>query len=250
MRKTLLLLLILLSFPSNSQVLKDVIQLSEDLELRQISDHIYLHRSYTDVPIYGRVGANGLVVVSQGEAAILDSPWTNEQTEVLYRWIRDTMHLNVTAFIPNHWHNDCMGGIGYLLGKNVPVYANNMTIDIARKKGLPLPTKGFNDSLGLNLGALELKCYYPGAAHSTDNIAIWIPAEKTLFAGCTVKELHSRNLGNTSDGDLTTYPQTLQYLLDTFKDVSTVIPGHGQPGGIELVNHTMELATQQSENRL
>lgn len=85
-------------------------------------------------------------------------------------------------------------------------------------------------------------CYYLGAAHSLDNIVVWIPSEQILFAGCMIKSLNSKDLGNTADGDLAAYPQTIDRLIHKFPVVKYVIPGHGTFGGLDLMTHTKELA--------
>jgi metallo-beta-lactamase class B len=160
----------------------------------------------------------------------------------LYSWLRDSMNAKITGFIPTHWHVDCMGGLGFLQQQHVESYANQMTIDIARSKGLPVPAHGFRDSLQLILGNIPICCYYLGAAHTMDNIVVWIPSVQLLFAGCMVKSVHSENLGNTADGDLAAYPETIDRLINKFPMAKIVIPGHGQFGGPELMTHTKELA--------
>jgi len=62
-----------------------------------------------------------------------------------------------------------------------------------------------------------------------------------LFPGCLVKEMNAKGLGNTVDGNLKAYPQTIENVLRKFPDAKIVIPGHGAFGGIELVRHTNEL---------
>ena len=151
------------------------------------------------------------------------------------------MKLKVVGFVPNHWHVDCMGGLGFLLNQNIESYANQMTIDIAKSKGLPIPKYGFKDSLQLKLGDKLIHCYYLGAAHTKDNIVVWIPSEQILFAGCMVKSMGSNDLGNTVDGDLKAYPITIDKLIDKLPNAKIVIPGHGQYGGIELIKHTKDL---------
>ena len=115
------------------------------------------------------------------------------------------------------------------------------TIDIAKTKNLPVPAHGFKDSLNLQLGSTAINCYYLGAGHSMDNIVVWIPSEKVLFPGCLVKEINAKGLGNTVDGDLKAYPETIEKVLRKFPDAKIVIPGHGAFGGIELVRHTKKL---------
>jgi metallo-beta-lactamase class B len=65
----------------------------------------------------------------------------------------------------------------------------------------------------------------------------------TIFAGCMVKSAKSDDLGNTVDGDLTVYPQTIDKLIKKFPMAQIVIPGHGEPGGVELIMHTKELTS-------
>ncbi len=221
------------------------IQLSNDIELIQLSDNAYIHVSYSEILSYGRIASNGLVFIQYGEAFLFDTPATDSLTKELLQGLTDSLNVKVVGFVPNHWHNDCMGGLAYLKEKGIKSYANNRTITIARSKNLPVPDYGFSDSLQLQLAGKPINCYFPGAAHSTDNIVVWIPSEKILFAGCMVKIMGSTNLGNTADGDVKAYPATIDYLMAKFPDAKIVIPGHGQLGGFELIEHTKKL----SENK-
>ena len=133
---------------------------------------------------FGMVSSNGLIFIDKGKAFLFDTPVDEAQTKTLITWVEKNLHVSFVGFVPNHWHGDCMGGLAYIKARHIPSYANQMTIDLARKHHLPLPDKGFKDSLKLKLNDKAIECYYPGAAHSTDNIVVWIPSEKILFAGC------------------------------------------------------------------
>jgi metallo-beta-lactamase class B len=123
-----------------------------------------------------------------------------------------------------------------------------MTRDLAIKNNYPSPKNIFSDSTTLKFGKQQIFCYYPGAAHSMDNIVVWIPSEKILFAGCMAKDLKASNMGNYADGSLKTWPVTIKNVMNRFPDVAIVIPGHGNFGGFELLKHTYELALKFSEN--
>jgi metallo-beta-lactamase class B len=69
----------------------------------------------------------------------------------------------------------------------------------------------------------------------------WIPSKKVLFAGCMVKSLNARNIGNIEDADLNAYPITLRKVKETFPDAKIVVPGHGRLGGLDLIDHTIRL---------
>lgn len=219
-----------------------VIRVSEEIDIVKLSERAYVHVSRAEMGAYGMVSSNGLIVLDKGEAFLFDTPATESQTEKLVEWISDSLGAKITTFVPNHWHGDCMGGIGFLHGIGVKSHANRMTVDISREKGLPQPQNGFRKKEVLKLNGLEIVCYYPGAAHSVDNIVVWIPSEKILFAGCMVKSADSDVLGNTDDGDKAAYPKTIGTVIKKFSEAETVIPGHGPIGGFELLEHTLKLA--------
>lgn len=217
------------------------IRISNDLELRKISENVYIHISYHDLQSYKHVPANGLVYLHSGESYIVDTPWTNELTGVLLNWIQDSLKTEIRGVIPTHWHNDCMGGLEQVKEVGINSYALEFTRDIARDKNLPIPVIGFRDSLVLKLGASDIICYYVGAGHTVDNIVVWLPEEKVLFGGCMIKALNQTNLGFTGDADLQEWPNSLRNLLSKFPDCRIVVPGHGAHGNLSLVHHTLKL---------
>jgi metallo-beta-lactamase class B len=233
--------IVLFQIAGFSQSENNTIKITDDLESIQIYDNAYIYVSYTISPKWGRVGANGLLLIDKKQAFLFDTPWTDKQTENLITWIKDTMSVEIVGFIPNHWHEDCMGGLGYIHKQGIKSYANHQTIDIAKIKDLPVPEYGFKDSLELKLGEKLIDCYYLGVAHSMDNIVVWIPSEQILFTGFMVKNMRSKNLGNTADGNLISYPITLTKVIKKFPTAKIVIPGHGVYGGLELIEHTLEL---------
>ena len=216
-------------------------QVSKDIELIRLSENTYVHVSWYTFAHFGRVPCNGLILINNKEAFLFDTPVTDLMTKTLVNYLKDSLKVNPVGFVPNHWHSDCMGGLAYLKTQKINSYANQKTIEIAKIQKLPVPVHGFKDSLQLRLGDKLIECYYLGAAHTLDNIVVWIPSEKILFAGCMVKSMESKDLGNTADGDLKAYPKTINSLLTKFPAAKIVIPGHGDFGGLELVRHTIEL---------
>jgi metallo-beta-lactamase class B len=69
---------------------------------------------------------------------------------------------------------------------------------------------------------------------------------RSPFAGglwfcCLVKSLNARNLGDTEEGGLINNPATLKKVKERYSDAKMVVPGHGRPGGIDLIDHTIRL---------
>ncbi|NWF88331.1 MAG: subclass B1 metallo-beta-lactamase [Ignavibacteriaceae bacterium] len=227
-----------------SQIQQDKISINQDIELIKINENAYVHISYSYVPEWGKIASNGLVFINGNEAALFDTPMTDSLTKDLVNWIHDSFKVKIKLFVPNHWHSDCMGGLAYLQSLGIESYANELTVQLAKSKNLPLPSYGFEDSITLHLGDKKIFCEFLGAAHSLDNIVIWIPSEEILFAGCMVKEIKSKSLGNTIDGDLIAYPETLRKVMNKYMEVKYIIPGHGQFGGVELIKHTLDLCSK------
>jgi metallo-beta-lactamase class B len=219
-------------------------KISEDIEVIQISTNSYVHVSYTQLPGFGRIGSNGLIYAVNGEALLFDTPMNDSLTMQLVNWITDSLKVRIVGFVPNHWHDDCMGGLNYLLSIGIPSYANEKTIAIAKSKDLPIPQHGFVDSLTLYLGDQMVVCKYYGPAHTLDNIVTWIPSERILFGGCMVKEMKSETLGNIADADLAEWPNTIARVIANYSSANIVIPGHGALGNQELLKHTLDLLTK------
>lgn len=226
------------SFAQNNY---EKIFITKNIRIIKISGNAYVHVSYDNIPSFGRVASNGLIITDNGHAYLFDTPVSDSLTKKLVNWIEDTLKCRIAAFVPNHWHSDCIGGLAYLQSLGIKTYANEKTIKIAVSKKLPVPANGFKDSLILNQNSKKIICYYFGAAHTQDNIVVWIPSERILFPGCMVKSMESNGLGNTADGDLSEYPQTLGKIINKFKNIKYVIPGHGNIGGMELIYHTLRL---------
>jgi metallo-beta-lactamase class B len=221
------------------------IKISDDLELIKVTDNAYIHLSYDTISGYGRVASNGLILIDGSRAFLFDTPVSEKNTKLLLDYLSDVMKVDVKGFVPNHWHSDCIGGLVYLQKQSIESYASLKTIEITKDKGLPVPDHGFKDSLLLRLNNKTIECYYPGPAHSMDNIVVWIASEKILFAGCMCKSISSSDLGNIVDGDSLEYLNTIEKVITRFHNAVIVIPGHGEAGGPELLYHTRDLAIKQ-----
>ena len=236
----LYLIIITLMIPTLSLFGELVIKISGDLELKKISDHCYIHISYHDLENAPHFPANGLVYINQGKAYIVDTPWTNELTDLLIQYLQDTMKVSVECVIPAHWHEDCMGGLETVHKMGIQSYAYQLTAEICKEKKLPVPQITFNDSLLIG-PENELLLKYLGPGHTEDNMIVYIPSEKILFAGCMAKALGWNSLGFTGDANIPKWPETLKNVLHRFPDAKIVIPGHGNYGGLDILEHTLSL---------
>ena len=108
--KKILCFLILSVFLSGCKEDKEVYK-SETLLINQISQHTYQHVSFLEVKDFGKVSCNGMIVVSNGEAVVFDTPCDNETSSELIDWITKSLNCKITAIIPTHYHVDNLGGL-------------------------------------------------------------------------------------------------------------------------------------------
>ena len=101
----------------------------------------------------------------------------------------------------------------------------------------------------MRFGPVEL--FYPGAAHSTDNLVVYVPSANVLYGGCAVHELSSTSAGNVADADLAEWPTSVERIQKHYPEAEVVIPGHGLPGGLGLAPAHSERcqSTQKSLSR-
>jgi metallo-beta-lactamase class B len=223
----------------------DKLFVDNDIQLIHLQDSIYIHVTWHQLENYGRFSSNGLLVVKNGQALMVDTPMDNDKTERLTKYLKDSLSVVLTKLIIGHFHDDCLGGLGYLQSIGVESIANSLTIEKCKSIALPIPSLSFTDSLTFDFNGEQIDCRFFGAGHSFDNITVYIPSKKILFGGCLIKSSNSSGLGNLSDAVVPEWDATIFKLLQKYKDIKTVIPGHGDFGGAELLTHTIELIEKQ-----
>jgi len=60
-----------------------------------------------------------------------------------------------------------------------------------------------------------------------------------------IKSKDSKGLGSLSDAVVPDWDITISKLMKRYPDIRTVIPGHGDFGGTELLMHTIDLVEKE-----
>ncbi len=213
---------------------------TENLVINQVAENSFVHVSFLQTDDFGNVPCNGLVVTNGGEAIIFDTPANDKSSEELIRWIKETLHCSVKVIIPTHFHNDCVGGLKTFHADSIPSYANIRTIELAKEKNFLIPQNGFRDSLRLALGDSYVTVRFPGEGHTKDNVVGYFPNDNILFGGCLIKEIDA-NKGYLGDANVYAWSATVERVKDEYPNIKIVVPGHGEPGGRELLDYTIRL---------
>lgn len=213
---------------------------SESLLIYRMSGQVYRHVSYLDTETWGKVPCNGMIVDCQHESLVIDTPTDNKTSLELINWIRESLKSKIIAIVPAHYHEDNLGGLNEFHRQGISSYASYRTIQICKDKNLSQPLNGFDNYLELKVGKEKVDIIFLGEGHTCDNIIAYLPTEKIMFGGCLVKSIGASK-GNLEEANTQEWPKTIRKALEKYPDIKEVIPGHGEPGGIELLNYTIKL---------
>jgi len=208
--------------------------------VREIADGVWLHTTEKDLPGAPAYPANGLYVKLPDGVLLIDTGWTDAQAALLLDII-EKGHGPVRAVIVTHAHEDRMGGLAEVDRRGIPSYASERSAHVAASQHLHPPTKVFHDTLPLEQFGIAGEAFYPGPGHTDDNVVVWLEESKVLFGGCLIRAMDQQTRGNIEDANLAEWLRSVQAVIDRYPEMRIVVPGHGEPGGPELLKHTLEI---------
>lgn len=219
-------------------------ELETDVEVRSLRDGVWVHTSYNTLDDGTRFPSHGLIVREGDALTLIDTAWGEEKTRLLLRAIDVQIGLPVTRAVVTHFHGDRASGVDLLESGGIEVWAHPLTRQLATENDYPVPDLVF-ESLGLpgdvvELGALEV--FYPGPAHTQDNLMVWLGDQGILFGGCAIRGAADEGLGNVRDGDIESWVEAMDRTEQRYGGASLVVPSHSEPGSAELIGHTAALA--------
>lgn len=215
---------------------------TDNLLVRRLSEHVYVHTSFLNTEDFGRVPCNGMVVVNGGEAVVFDTPANAESSVELISYITNELGSEIKAVLATHFHADCVAGLGQFHANNTASFAHQKTIALleAGESKFPQPQNAFEDELTLTIGGKEVNAQYFGEGHTRDNVVAYFPEDKALFGGCLIKEVGAQE-GNLADANVEAWAATVEKIKEKYPDVQIVIPGHGKSGDAALLDYTIAL---------
>ncbi len=181
---------------------------STELVVEQVTPNAFVHTSFKQTQDFGNVPCNGPVVRNGGEAIVFDTPTTDCAATELIRWVQDSLHCRITAVIPTHFHDDCLGGSKAFHAHGIPSFAHQRTIAPAAADSVEVPQHGFTEPLMLKVGTERVTATFHGEGHTKDNVVGHFPSEHVLFGGCLIKELEASK-GYLGDANVSAWSGTV-----------------------------------------
>ncbi len=236
-----LLLFILIFEMSSSFCQKE----AQNIKLTHLTGNFYIHTSYKlldNVPY----PSNGLFVITDKGAILLDTPWDENQTRQLADSIEKNFNKKIILCIVTHFHDDRTAGLDILKKSGVKTYSTRLTHKISIEKKEKTAGYFFNNDTTFTIDSLIFDTYFPGEGHTKDNIVVWFPEARILYGACIVKSIESQGLGNVNDANLKEWPTSVKRILDKFPEINYVIPGHMKWSGKDALIHTLQLLKNNS----
>ena len=109
-----------------------------------------------------------------------------------------------------------------------------------------LPSLTFNDKLDIYLGSKKIELKYFGIGHTTGDIVIYFPEEKTAFIGDQIFMGRPQLIHSYKGGNSFAHVKTLTKMLDNL-DAEQFFSGHSEPVDRNTVKHHIEEMKQLQE---
>ena len=212
----------------------------------------------------GGSGANAGLYIGDNEVLIIDSKMDKKSVDEIFSVVKSLTNKPVTLLVNTHSDGDHINGNEFF-PKEVTIIAHEncrKEILLPQRDGSPsewlsneklpfVPKITFNDKMQIHLGSKTVELYYFGVGHTTGDIVVYFPDEKTAFISDQVfferpQLIHSYKRGNSFE-----HVKTTKKLLATL-DAEQFCSGHSDiKTRTDIENHLKEItALQEKVKRL
>jgi metallo-beta-lactamase class B len=203
---------------------------------------------------------NYAVYIGAGSVTVIGAGWSPDTAELLAKEIRNVTDKPIrNVILPDH-DPEYTGGSAYWKRIGATITSTELTEAVLKREwdktgeftrkhfptypSLPLvlPTKTCKNDFTLENGAIH--GFYLGPSHNEDDIFVYFPKEKVLYAGSILKE----HLGNLVFANLEQYPKTLVRLRQLGLQIDKIISGHWSAvHGPDLIERYLAMLKEHSE---
>lgn len=197
------------------------------------------------------INNSGFVAGSSGVLCV-DACATERRTRDLLAAIAEVTAAPVRTLVNTHHHPDHTAGNGFF--PNATIVAHEQARPEMRALGLPgndgiwsdvdygdlelqLPFLTFTDRITAWVDDLRCELMHPGrAAHTTNDVVVWIPERSVLFAGDL---LFNGGTPFLLSGSVRGSIDVLEHFLAPL-GATTIVPGHGPVCGPEVIDEVLD----------
>ena len=185
-----------------------------DLVSASSYQNVWQHASYLDMPGFGAVASNSLIVRDGGRVLVVDTAWTDDWNTQILNWIKQEINLPVALAVVTHASRTRWAVWTRCMRQGLRLMPMRLSNQLAPQRGgwLRRNTADFRRQwLGRTSNRAQLwpapRYFYPGPGHTSDNITVGIDGTDIAFGGCLIKDSKAKSLGNLGDADTGTTPR-------------------------------------------
>jgi cyclase len=165
----------------------------------------------------------------------------NDAAESLYKAVKELAGNKPIIVVNTHVHTDHTSGNKFYEGQKIIAggnYDKQFWIKECGDKGIP--TIWLKDSLTLKVGDETVTILnLPWNAHTQSDVFVYLQNRKMLFGGDVILNRQAPAMLSRYKADGYGYLRAFDYLTKRF-DIAKVIPGHGEMGGVEVIQNFKE----------
>ena len=209
--------------------------------------------------ITGGQGARGGVYIGLDGALLIDAKMDKKSVDQIIEEIKKLTNAPIKYLVNTHSDNDHTGGNQYFPETVTFISHNNCRKEmlLPGRDGSPsewnkpelapfIPSITFSDKMDIHLGPTKVALWYFGVGHTTGDIVVYFPEEKTAFIGDQIfigrtPLIHSYKGGN-SFGNV----KNLEKMLETL-DAEKFCNGHGDIADREEIRNQIDLMKKRQE---
>jgi glyoxylase-like metal-dependent hydrolase (beta-lactamase superfamily II) len=219
--------------------------------LEKISEHVYLVEG-------GRGSTGGAIITGQG-VLLIDAKMDEKSVKQTFEAVSDITSAPVNFLVNTHSDGDHIMGNRYLPSSVTIIAHENCRDDFFKAnfgresdwdqpEFYPFtPSITFSKNLDLWLGKEKVELHYFGVGHTTGDIIVYFPAEKTAFLGDLYFEGRPQLIHSGKNGNSFAYVKTMSSMLETL-DAETFLSGHSEPvSRAEIKEHIQGMVERQKK---
>jgi glyoxylase-like metal-dependent hydrolase (beta-lactamase superfamily II) len=222
---------------------------SQPVQFRKISDRLY--------ELLGGRGAQGGLYIGDNGVLVIDAKMDKQSVDQVITGIRQITDKPIKYLVNTHSDGDHISGNRYFPTTTIFIAHKNCRKDLFKpgRDGSPsewnkpelapfVPSITFNDRIDIYLGSKKMELWYFGVGHTTGDIVVYFPEEKTAFLGDQIFLTRPQLIHSYKGGNSLEHVKTLTKMLQTL-DAENFCSGHSEMTGRKSIeNHIDQMKKQ------
>ena len=247
--KLTFILIVLLSSALNSFGRR---RAAQPVELKKVSDRVF--------EILGGRGAQGGAYVGDDGLLVIDAKMDKKSVDEVIKGLRQITDKPIKYLVNTHSDGDHVTGNRYFPETVTFIAHENCRREFFHpgRDGTPsewskpelspfVPSLTFRDKMDVYLGSKKAELWYFGVGHTTGDIAIYFPQEKTAFIGDQIFLARAQLIHSYKGGNSFEHVKTLTKMLQTL-DAEKFCSGHSEMTNRRgIMNHIDQMKKRQTK---